>query len=274
MLNEKISYYIAKINSLKQEISFESEKIFQYENMLLSEKQKQESQNFFTKLFIENKCIISIDDILKVHHSRVENLSSSLEAEIDQFIKSGIQELNINEEELSNEEEVNLLYKNINYIETVSNMISECQNNYNKAMDILLIPLRREYSITNAQCKAAVDFLKFIIIKTKSCNDVISQYKLFEEDAEGIVHSINSVVAFYTILNSLDKYKDVQSHIHLFKSIEVNLKFLETTFNILKNVNKNKIEKIKEISKNNLINHKITFVNKLRDEYKLDLSAY
>lgn len=274
MLEEKITYYISKINNIQKAIELENEKIFQYENMLLEEKRKQEDRGFFTRLFIKNKFISSIEKILKEHHKESDNLDYLLKTEIQDFINIGVNEIENNKKENSNDNLHECLIKEMQYISNFITIINECESNYYAAMDNLKKIIYSSGYSTNERCKYVCDLLKSNILKIKSCSELIIEYKLFSKDIESIKHSMNSILSCESELDKVTKYKDIKTLNLSFKDMEINLKFLKTTFSILDEKAKNKLNEFEEKTDNHLSDYKILFLNKLRNEHNLDLSKY
>lgn len=274
MLEDKITYYIAKINNIQKSIEIENDKIFQYENMLLEEKKKQEDRGFFTRLFIRNKFISSIEKILKEHHKESENLDYLLKIEIQNFINIGVNEIENNKKENSNNNVDNDLIKKVNYISNFISIIGECQIKYDTATDRLKRLVQNSSYTSIEEYKSVYDLLKSVILKIETCYNLINEYKLFSNDIEKITHSVKAILLCDKALQSISKYKEIKDLRLEFENMNINLKFLKTTFHLLQEEYNEKLEKLSETKDTNLNDYKILFINKLRNEHNLDLSKY
>lgn len=274
MLEEKITYYIAKINNIQKSIEIENDKIFQYENMLLEEKKKQEDRGFFTRLFIRNKFISSIEKILKEHHKESENLDYLLKIEIQEFINIGIAEIENNKKENSTDNVDNDLIKKVSYISNFIGIISECQYKYDIASERLKKIVQNSSYTTIEEYKYVFDLFKTVILKIASCYEVINKYNLFPNEIDKINHSVSAILLCDNSLRNINKYQEIKGLRLEFEDMNINLKFLNTTFNLLEEEYKLKVENISEDKDKTLNNYKILFLNKLRNEYNLDLSKY
>ena len=101
-----------------------------------------------------------------------------------------------------------------------------------------------------------------------------SRFKLFPNEIDKINHSVSAILLCDNSLRNINKYQEIKGLRLEFEDMNINLKFLNTTFNLLEEEYKLKVENISEDKYKTLNNYKILFLNKLRNEYNLDLSKY
>lgn len=127
---------------------------------------------------------------------------------------------------------------------------------------------------TIEEYKYVFDLFKTVILKIASCYEVINKYNLFPNEIDKINHSVSAILLCDNSLRNINKYQEIKGLRLEFEDMNINLKFLNTTFNLLEEEYKLKVENISEDKYKTLNNYKILFLNKLRNEYNLDLSKY
>lgn len=274
MIEEKINYYISRINNLKKDLEFENEKIFEYENLLINEKKDYNQLSFLGKFFSKNNHINLIEKLLEEHNQKSIKKEKEIKTTIDELIFTGSK----NTEFDKLEEDNKLIIKNIEeeklYLKTIYDTLSSLLNLFNENHSKLnKLSISVGYDGIDEYKRIFNSFLK-ILSKIKSLKLLISSYKIFDNYIEKIDFSMSEILKSFSILGEIDKVKDLKGKGASFEPVKINLDILLNLFhNIYNEIERNLLDL--ENKKDNLIkNNEILFINELLSKHNFDITNH
>lgn len=276
MIEDKINYYINRINNLRLDLDSENEYIFKYENILIKERKELSSRSFFSRLFLSSSPnhIKLISNILEEHNIKSLILEGKIKTTIDEFIKIGANSiiednslnLYIQKYKLKTEEKEYLIQIKFKFSEI-----------YESFKDTKRKLNRLEHSNgygRNIEYKEIYNSFLNIIVKIITVKDIIAAYNIFEDYRDKINYSIQESLKNLEKIKSIDKLKELSNIYSVFGSVEINLGItLEVFNNICKNT-ENELLYIKEEEINLIKNNEIKFINNLIKNNNFDITKH
>lgn len=276
MIEDKINYYINRINNLRLDLDSENEYIFKYENILIKERKELSSRSFFSRLFLSSSPnhIKLISNILEEHNIKSLILEGKIKTTIDEFIKIGANSiiednslnLYIQKYKLKTEEKEYLIQIKFKFSEI-----------YESFKDTKRKLNRLEHSNgygRNIEYKEIYNSFLNIIVKIITVKDIIAAYNIFEDYRDKINYSIQESLKNLEKIKSIDKLKELSDIYSVFGSVEINLGItLEVFNNICKNT-ENELLYIKEEEINLIKNNEIKFINNLIKNNNFDITKH
>lgn len=276
MIEDKINYYINRINNLRLDLDSENEYIFKYENILIKERKELSSRSFFSRLFLSSSPnhIKLISNILEEHNIKSLILEGKIKTTIDEFIKIGANSiiednslnLYIQKYKLKTEEKEYLIQIKFKFSEI-----------YESFKDTKRKLNRLEHSNgygRNIDYKEIYNSFLNIIVKIITVKDIIAAYNIFEDYRDKINYSIQESLKNLEKIKSIDKLKELSNIYSVFGSVEINLGItLEVFNNICKNT-ENELLYIKEEEINLIKNNEIKFINNLIKNNNFDITKH